>query len=108
MLKFARIHIFYKMMKPFSKRMRERRSIQFLNTIRPTPGMRVLDLGGSPDIWASIPVPLNITLLNLERSTGYAEAAAAARQHTFTFTNPDHASDLSKTRLAVAQGAEIA
>lgn len=33
--------------------------------MKPTPGMRVIDLGGVPLFWTDCPVPLNITILNL-------------------------------------------
>jgi hypothetical protein len=36
-----------------------------MRMLRIRPGTRVLDLGGSPSIWESMSVPLDITILNL-------------------------------------------
>ncbi|MEM7364630.1 MAG: class I SAM-dependent methyltransferase [Pseudomonadota bacterium] len=33
--------------------------------MKPEPGMRVLDVGGQPYVWDSVPTPLDITCLNL-------------------------------------------
>jgi hypothetical protein len=38
----------------------------FCRLMQLRPGMRVLDIGGTPDIWQCVDVPLHVTLLNLE------------------------------------------
>jgi hypothetical protein len=37
----------------------------FIKEMKPTPGMKILDLGGYPGIWDFVETPLNITCLNL-------------------------------------------
>ncbi len=65
MFKYSRIKVFYALLKPFSKRQRARRMSLFVKIMKPTPNMRVLDLGGEPEIWDYVDVPLHITCLNL-------------------------------------------
>lgn len=38
---------------------------EFISLAGLRPGMRVLDLGGTPSLWRGVPFPLEITLLNL-------------------------------------------
>lgn len=65
MLKYLRFRIFSALLKPFSNTMRKRRMALFVKLIKPTFGMKILDLGGQPSIWDSVELPLNITCLNL-------------------------------------------
>ena len=37
----------------------------FISLMKPEEGMRILDIGGQPQIWDFIDIPLNITCLNL-------------------------------------------
>lgn len=37
----------------------------FAKLMKPTPNMKILDLGGQPEIWDYVEIPLNITCLNL-------------------------------------------
>ena len=50
------------------------------------PGMRVLDLGGQPDIWNFVSAPLDITILNLP---GVAAPAPKESTHKFDFVEGD-------------------
>lgn len=60
-----RLSVFYRLMRPFSRRARGRRMRRFGELMGVRQGMSVLDLGGQPGIWDGVPVPLRITLLNL-------------------------------------------
>ena len=64
-LKFLRHRIFFTLLGPFSARRRAERMAAFEKELGLKPGTRVLDLGGEPEIWASVKTPLNVTLLNL-------------------------------------------
>jgi hypothetical protein len=52
-------------MSPFARFMRKKRMRLFQNIITPAEGMRVLDLGGRPEIWDYVKPVLEITCLNL-------------------------------------------
>lgn len=52
-------------MEPFSSWRRRKRNEMFLSLVKPRPGMKILDVGGQPQIWDSIEIPLKITCLNL-------------------------------------------
>ena len=53
-------------------------------------GTRVLDLGGSPTIWENVPVPLDITILNLPGGVQSFELIAAETSiHTFHYVEGD-------------------
>ncbi len=65
MLKYLRFKLFYRLMSPFGKAMRRKRMALFSQILMPTAGMKILDLGGQPEIWDSVQVPLNITCVNL-------------------------------------------
>ncbi len=69
--------------------MNKRRSVrmrQFCQRMQPTPGMRILDLGGAAGIWNHVEVPLDLTILNID-------AAQLTRQgksrHEITFVQGD-------------------
>ncbi|MGJ3626464.1 hypothetical protein AB5I41_05370 [Sphingomonas sp. MMS24-JH45] len=64
-----------------SPRMRARRVARFLERIRPTAGMRVVDLGGMPSFWRFCPVPLDVTIVNLDvaQIDGRISATTASR-----------------------------
>lgn len=65
MLRYARIHLFYALLKPFSSWTRKKRMALFLNVMTPETGMRILDLGGQPQIWDYVQPCLHITCVNL-------------------------------------------
>ena len=58
---------------------------QFVEVMAPEPGARVLDLGGSPDIWAHVSIPLEITILNLPG----ALRQAGTSHHSFHYVEGD-------------------
>jgi SAM-dependent methyltransferase len=64
-MKYLIFRIFRFLLEPFSTAMRKRRMALFESLMKPTSGMKILDLGGQPKIWDSIKAPLNITCLNL-------------------------------------------
>lgn len=45
--------------------LRRRRMAEFVRRVAPTPGARILDLGGSPEIWRLLPERYDVTLVNL-------------------------------------------
>ena len=63
--KSVRIKAFYWLLPRFSAFARRRRMEGLIRTLKIKPGTRVLDLGGSPVIWENVPIPLDITILNL-------------------------------------------
>ena len=65
MFRYLGLRVFHALLTPFSKRMRKRRMALFLELMQPTSRMKILDLGGQPDIWDCVELPLNITCLNL-------------------------------------------
>jgi hypothetical protein len=66
---------------------------KFLGILEITPGTRVLDLGGAPSIWAHVPLPLDITLLNLPGTASFGEFEIlkdpALKHHTFHVVEGD-------------------
>ena len=64
-LRYLRVKVFYALLDPFSRRMRERRMAKFEKWSPVRTGARVLDLGGSPGFWDAMNRPLDITILNL-------------------------------------------
>jgi hypothetical protein len=64
-LRYFRYNIFMYFLRPFSRRTRERRMRLLSATMGLRSGTTILDLGGQPMIWDSIPFPLDLTILNL-------------------------------------------
>lgn len=62
---YLRFRLFYALLKPFSGYARKRRTEEFVRLMAPRDGLRVLDLGGQPEIWDNVGARLNITILNL-------------------------------------------
>ncbi len=62
---YLRFRLFYALLKPFSGYARKRRTEKFVRLMAPRDGLRVLDLGGQPEIWDGVGARLNITILNL-------------------------------------------
>lgn len=87
MLKYARINTFYRYLRPFQARMRKRRSEIFIRNMKLREGLRVIDLGGTPEIWQFIDTPLDITLVNLEYDP--KTDVSIAPQHKFTLLEED-------------------
>ena len=63
--KHLRIATFYALLLPYSKRARSKRMRLFAALAGLREGMRILDLGGQPMIWDSIPRKLDLTIVNL-------------------------------------------
>jgi hypothetical protein len=88
----ARIKIFYRLLPHVSAFARRRRMEGFLRMLEIKPGTRVLDLGGSPTIWENVPVPLDITILNLPGGIPTVDLDsfdAGANIHTFHYVEGD-------------------
>lgn len=64
-LRHLRFRLFERLLPPISRRARRRRMRAFLERMGVRPGMRVLDLGGHPEIWRLVETPLDVTILNL-------------------------------------------
>jgi len=64
-LKYLRVKVFYALLDPFSRRMRQKRMASFEKWGPVRVGARVLDLGGEPAFWGTMNRPLDITVLNL-------------------------------------------
>lgn len=84
--RYARFDTFRRLLGPFSQKMRGARMRQLESVLRLQPDMRILDLGGQPDIWNHVATPLKITILNLP---GIATPAAPASPHQFEFVEGD-------------------
>lgn len=85
-----RIKIFYRLLPHFSALTRRRRMETFMRMLEIKPGTRVLDLGGSPLSWFDVPVPLDITILNLPGGIQSFELSAARTSiHTFHYVEGD-------------------
>jgi hypothetical protein len=78
-LRYLRIKLFYFLIAPFSAAMRRRRMRRFVECMSLRDGLRVLDLGGQPEIWAHVPHTLHVTLLNLPG----AHQSTMPSPHTF-------------------------
>ena len=88
MLKYLRLNLFYKFLRPYQQQTRRKRSEMFSKHIRLQPGMKVLDLGGTPEIWQFVETPLDITLLNLEFDPQFT-ASNYKGHHNLTFIQGD-------------------
>lgn len=64
-LRYLRFKIFQTLLVPFSKYSRRKRGELFTAIMRPRPGEAVLDVGGQPEIWDYVNIPLQITCVNL-------------------------------------------
>jgi hypothetical protein len=87
-----RIKAFYRLLPRFSALARQRRMEGFMRMLDIKPGTRVVDLGGSPSIWENVPIPLDVTILNLPGAVTSFELdalAASAKLHTFHFVEGD-------------------
>ena len=64
-LRYLRFNAFVSARDPFSRRARKRRMHSFARLMGLREGLRVLDLGGQPQIWDSVSPQLEVTNLNL-------------------------------------------
>lgn len=65
MFRYLTFRSFQSLLKPFSAFSRKRRTKEFIRLMKPKKHMRILDVGGQPEIWDSVDTPLLITCLNL-------------------------------------------
>src|SRR5215472_11953157 len=72
-LRYLRINTFYRLLRPFSQWSRAKRMRSYTALMGIREGMSIIDLGGQPMIWTSVPLQLNLTILNMpgvaERNT---------------------------------------
>ncbi|MBA2127416.1 class I SAM-dependent methyltransferase [Hyphomicrobium methylovorum] len=83
-----RVQTFYQLLQPYSARRRRKRISQFINRMGLRPGMRVIDLGGTPKIWELVPTPLDITLLNSGQDPCTVRSNGKSH-HKFTYVQGD-------------------
>jgi Methyltransferase domain len=62
---YVRLKLYWFFLGPISKRAREGRMKLFYKIAGLKEGMSVLDLGGRPQFWDPVPIPLDLTILNL-------------------------------------------
>ena len=84
-VKYFRLRLFYWLLGPFSNVARRRRMRMFCDKVRVSPGDRILDLGGHPDIWNHVDIPLRITIVNLPGCV----VEKSIKQHQMTFLEGD-------------------
>jgi Methyltransferase domain len=63
-LKYFRIKLFAFFLRPFSDWSRKKRMHSFVILMNPREETSILDLGGQPMIWDSVPMRLNLVILN--------------------------------------------
>jgi 2-polyprenyl-3-methyl-5-hydroxy-6-metoxy-1,4-benzoquinol methylase len=61
----GRLKLFHKLLAAVQPRVRRARIRQMQERLDLKPGLRVLDLGGTTEIWANLEIPLDITIVNL-------------------------------------------
>jgi methyltransferase family protein len=64
-LKLPRLAVFDRLLGPFQASSRNRRMRSYVALMDIKEGTSVLDLGGQPMIWDSVPFQINLTILNL-------------------------------------------
>jgi methyltransferase family protein len=84
-LRYLRFNAFTSLMRPFSRRVRRKRMRVYVALMGLKEGMSVLDLGGQPMIWDSVPARLDLTILNLP---GVAERSSASH-HKIRYVEGD-------------------
>jgi hypothetical protein len=62
---------------------RARRMLAFVTSVRPRPGCRIIDLGGTPELWEHLDMPLEVTLLNECEDDLHAGPAARGDRRSF-------------------------
>lgn len=84
-LKYLRISVFYRVLRPYQEWSRKRRMRFYTALMDVKEGMSILDLGGLPKIWDSVFQRLNLTILNLP---GVIEGGASSH-HTIRYVEGD-------------------
>jgi hypothetical protein len=64
-LKYLRLKLYQKGLRLLQPAVRGRRMARFEEIFAPAPGTRVIDLGGTSEIWNLVKTPLDITIVNL-------------------------------------------
>lgn len=82
------IWLLYRLMSPFTAYTRKKRMQWFSEWLGSdnNESLRVLDLGGKPDIWEFVERPLDITILNLP---GENKQQKKSNRHRFTYIEGD-------------------
>lgn len=88
MLAALRVQIFYRLLRPYSTYKRRIRTALFMDRMGLWSGMRIIDLGGTPEIWAAIQIPLDITLINNGQDPCVIRSSDKT-PHKFSFLNGD-------------------
>jgi hypothetical protein len=65
------MHPIFKISAKISPIFRKRRIRRFLDTFKPDKDTRILDVGGLPRFWLDVPIPSQITLLNIHGLDDY-------------------------------------
>jgi hypothetical protein len=89
MLKYLRLRLFYRYLKPLGEHTRRQRMAWFADFLRDTGSerLRILDIGGQPALWEMIERPLDLTLLNLPGVEW--EMVPSSGRHRFTYVEGD-------------------
>lgn len=85
-LTYWRIDLFRKILNVVQPGTRSIRMRAFEALFGLTPGTRIIDLGGTAEIWGLVPTPLDITIVNLP---GVPVNADVRSHHRFTFLEGD-------------------
>lgn len=86
----SRLKLFYKTLARIQPVFRGARMADFERLMIPRPYTKILDLGGTTEIWQHVRTPLDITIVNLP---GVSKHADTQSHHRFTFLDGD-ATDL--------------
>lgn len=84
-LRHARLRSYQMLLGPISRRARGLRMRQFIEWMQIKANDRILDLGGHPQIWRDVSIPLRLTILNLPGSVVKEELV----QHEITYVEGD-------------------
>lgn len=79
-------HALVAIKRPFARITRGKRMRRFLREMQIKGGERIIDLGGTVDFWLEVPVPLDITVLNLPGST---DPTVPPTHHRIRFVHGD-------------------
>jgi hypothetical protein len=85
-LKSLRLKLYGKVVSIMQPVTRGRRMGHFEEIFALTPGTRVIDLGGTSEIWDLVRTPLDITIVNLPGANSYERVNS---HHQFTFIEGD-------------------
>jgi Methyltransferase domain len=86
-LKYLRLKLFHKVITLAQPAARGRRMARFEEIFALPPGTRIIDLGGTSEIWNLVRTPLDITIVNLPGAD--ARKKSLKSHHRFTFVEGD-------------------